>query len=71
MAEEQWLRELCQQCQGEVHAIASALGVHRTTVIRKLNYGIAYARKGSFRSTQVETSSLPGSLSVSLDSAGR
>jgi PAS domain S-box-containing protein len=43
-------REMCQQYAGDVHAIAGALGVHRTTVIRKLkHYGLRYARKKSAR----------------------
>jgi len=49
-AEEQQLRELCEQCQGYVYAMARALGVHRTTVIRKLKgYSIVYSRKKSLR----------------------
>jgi PAS domain S-box-containing protein len=44
--EEQRLRELCRQYDGDVYAIATALGAHRTTVIRKLrHYGLSYARK--------------------------
>lgn len=43
--EQQW-RTFCEQHQGDVYAMASALGVHRTTVIRKLKkYGLSYARK--------------------------
>jgi transcriptional regulator with PAS, ATPase and Fis domain len=46
LAETRQLRELCQRHQGDVTAIAKALGVHRTTVIRRLNaYGIAYTRR--------------------------
>jgi len=46
IAEARQLRELCQRHQGDVAAIAKALGVHRTAVIRRLNaYGIAYTRK--------------------------
>ena len=46
IAEARQLRELCQQHQGDVTAIAKALGVHRTTVIRRLNaYGITYTRR--------------------------
>lgn len=50
--EEPHLRALCEQHQGNVDAIASALGVHRTTAVRKLRkYGIAYARKKAARSS--------------------
>lgn len=39
-------RAFCEQHQGDVYAMANALGVHRTTVIRKLKkYGLSYARK--------------------------
>jgi two-component system nitrogen regulation response regulator NtrX len=52
-AEEQHWRALCQQYHGDVYAIADAVGVHRTTVIRKLKgYGLAYARKRSSRARQ-------------------
>jgi len=48
--EERLLRELCEHCGGDVYAMASALGVHRTTVIRKLkSYGVSYTRKKSSR----------------------
>ncbi|MGH7960570.1 MAG: sigma-54 interaction domain-containing protein [Candidatus Binatia bacterium] len=41
--EEQQLRDLCEHYQGDVYAMARALGVHRTTVIRKLkSYGVTY-----------------------------
>ncbi|MGE0679303.1 MAG: sigma-54 interaction domain-containing protein [Candidatus Binatia bacterium] len=54
--EAQRWRELCQQYAGNVHAIADALGLHRTTVIRKLkSYGLRYARKKSARSPRAET----------------
>ena len=54
--EAQRWREMCQQYARKVHAIADALGVHRTTVIRKLkHYGLRYARKKSARSPQVES----------------
>lgn len=44
--EKQHLRTLCEQYRGDVYAIANILGVHRTTVVRKLReYGIGYARK--------------------------
>jgi transcriptional regulator with PAS, ATPase and Fis domain len=44
--EKQRLRTLCEQYRGDVYAIANVLGVHRTTVARKLReYGIGYARK--------------------------
>jgi transcriptional regulator with PAS, ATPase and Fis domain len=47
------LRELCQRHQGDVSAIAKALGVHRTTVARRLKaYGIPYARTRLARSIQ-------------------
>lgn len=46
--EEQHLRTLCEQYQGNVYAMAGVLGVHRTTVVRKLrDYGIRYARKSA------------------------
>ncbi|MGE0679308.1 MAG: sigma-54 interaction domain-containing protein [Candidatus Binatia bacterium] len=46
IAEARRLRELCQRHQGDVTAIAKALGVHRTTVTRRLSaYGIVYTRK--------------------------
>lgn len=49
--EEERLRALCQQCGGDVYAIANILNLHRTTVIRKLrHHGIAYARKKVRRS---------------------
>jgi transcriptional regulator with PAS, ATPase and Fis domain len=45
-SEAQQLRELCQRYHGDVAAMAKALGVHRTTVARRLNaYGIVYTRK--------------------------
>lgn len=54
--ETQRWRALCQQYGGDVYAIAGALGVHRTTVIRKLkSYGFRYARKKSARLPQVES----------------
>jgi PAS domain S-box-containing protein len=37
------MQRLCRRFEGDVYAIAEALGVHRTTVIRKLNrLGISY-----------------------------
>jgi PAS domain S-box-containing protein len=46
IAEAQQLRELLQQYHGDVAAVAKTLGVHRTTVIRRLNaFGIVYTRK--------------------------
>jgi transcriptional regulator with PAS, ATPase and Fis domain len=46
ISEARQLRELCQQHQGDITAMAKALGVHRTTVVRRLNaYGIVYPRK--------------------------
>jgi len=58
--EEQHLRTLCEQHQGDVYAIASVLGVHRTTGIRKLReYGILYARKNASRSSHLASSLLP------------
>jgi PAS domain S-box-containing protein len=58
--EKQHLRTLCEQHQGDVYAIASVLGVHRTTVVRKLReYGISYARKSASHSSRPESSLLP------------
>lgn len=52
----QW-RTFCEQHHGDVYAMANALGVHRTTVIRKLRkYGLAYARKPRVRLTLLKTS---------------
>ena len=52
-AEERQLRELCLRYQGEVSAIARDLGVHRTTVARRLKaYGIPYAHSRLARSIQ-------------------
>lgn len=46
ISEARQLRELCQQHHGDITAMAKALGVHRTTVVRRLNaYGIVYPRK--------------------------
>jgi transcriptional regulator with PAS, ATPase and Fis domain len=57
--EEQHLRMLCEQYQGDVYAIANVLRVHRTTVVRKLReYGILYARKSASRSSPLASSSL-------------
>jgi DNA-binding NtrC family response regulator len=43
--EEEYFRTLCDAHRGDVRAIAGELGVHRTTVIRKLQaYNIRYAR---------------------------
>jgi transcriptional regulator with PAS, ATPase and Fis domain len=54
--EAQRWRALCQQYEGDVYAIAGALGVHRTTVIRKLKgYGLRYAHKKSPRSPRAES----------------
>lgn len=40
------LRALCAEFQGDVYAVAEALGVHRTTVIRRCRrYGVPYARR--------------------------
>jgi PAS domain S-box-containing protein len=42
------LQALCNELDGDVYAVAEALGVHRTTVIRKCQrYGIPYARRRS------------------------
>lgn len=39
-------RTFCEQYHGDVYAMAEALRVHRTTIIRQLKkYGVAYARK--------------------------
>lgn len=44
--ESQRLRKLLQEYQGDIAAIANALGVHRTTVTRRLRkYGLAYQRR--------------------------
>ena len=44
--EAQYWRTFCEEHQGDVYSMADALGVHRTTVIRKLKkYGLTYARK--------------------------
>jgi DNA-binding NtrC family response regulator len=44
--EERHWRRFCEQHHGDVYAMANALGVHRTTVIRKLKkYDLSYARK--------------------------
>jgi PAS domain S-box-containing protein len=60
--EQQHLRALCEQYQGDVYAIASTLGVHRTTVVRKLReYGIVYARKNASRSS-LSASFLPSKI---------
>jgi transcriptional regulator with PAS, ATPase and Fis domain len=49
--ERQW-RAFCEQHHGDVYAMANALGVHRTTVIRKLKkYSLSYARKPRARLT--------------------
>lgn len=67
--EEQRLRDLCQHYQGDVYAMASALGMHRTTVTRKLkSYGIAHARKKYTRqkSSRVSQGELPSSQSATV-----
>lgn len=65
--EEQHLRTLCEQHQGDVYAIANVLGVHRTTVMRKLReYRIVYARKSASRSSHLASSSLSTSSDVPL-----
>lgn len=44
--EAQYWRAFCEEHRGDVYAMADALGVHRTAVIRKLKkYGLTYARK--------------------------
>lgn len=54
--EAQRWRGLCQQYGGDVYAMAGALGVHRTTVLRKLkSYGLMYARKKSSRAPRAES----------------
>lgn len=51
----QW-RTLCEQYHGDVYAMANALGVHRTTVIRQLKkYGLSYARKPRARLAPLKT----------------
>jgi transcriptional regulator with PAS, ATPase and Fis domain len=53
--ERQW-RTFCEQHHGDVYAMASALGVHRTTVIRQLKkYGLSYARKPRARLAPLKT----------------
>ncbi len=48
--EERQLRELCALHEGNVREMARQLGVHRTTVIRRLKeYGISYARRRAQR----------------------
>lgn len=65
-------RELCQQYGGDVYAIAGALGVHRTTVIRKLkSYGLRYAHKKASRSSQVESDASSVADSAPLPLNGR
>lgn len=55
--EQQW-RTFCEQHQGDVYAMASALGVHRTAVIRKLKkYGLSYTRKPRARRAVPKTAS--------------
>jgi PAS domain S-box-containing protein len=62
--EEQRLRELHQQYQGDVYAIAGALGVHRTTVTRKLRrYGLACDRRQDAHVSHPNGASPPFSLS--------
>jgi PAS domain S-box-containing protein len=49
-------RALCQQYGGDVYAIANALGIHRTTVIRKLkSHGLRYVHKKASRSAQPDS----------------
>jgi transcriptional regulator with PAS, ATPase and Fis domain len=44
--DERYLRELCAAHRGDVHAMAKQLGVHRTTIIRKLrSYSIPYSNQ--------------------------
>ncbi|MGE0684963.1 MAG: helix-turn-helix domain-containing protein, partial [Candidatus Binatia bacterium] len=55
--EERHWRTFCEQHRGDVYAMANALGVHRTTIIRKLKkYGLSYARKPRARLTPPKTS---------------
>jgi transcriptional regulator with PAS, ATPase and Fis domain len=45
-ADERSLRELCAAHRGDVHSMAKQLGVHRTTIIRKLrSYSIPYSNQ--------------------------
>jgi transcriptional regulator with PAS, ATPase and Fis domain len=45
-AGERYLRDLCAAHHGDVHAMAKQLGVHRTTIIRKLRvYSIPYTNQ--------------------------
>jgi transcriptional regulator with PAS, ATPase and Fis domain len=54
--ERQW-RAFCAQHHGDVYAMANALGVHRTTVIRQLKkYGLSYTRKPRARLSPPKTS---------------
>lgn len=70
--EAQRWREMCQQYAGNVHAIAGALGVHRTTVIRKLkHYGLRYARKKPSRLISGESAPLPVAVDAPLRPNGR
>ena len=42
-ADERSLRDLCAAHRGDVYSMAKQLGVHRTTIIRKLkSYSIPY-----------------------------
>ncbi|HXG18039.1 MAG TPA: sigma 54-interacting transcriptional regulator [Methylomirabilota bacterium] len=59
--EERLWRTFCEQHHGDVYAMANALGVHRTTVIRQLKkYGLSYARKPRARLTPLKTTALAG-----------
>jgi PAS domain S-box-containing protein len=56
--EEAMLRRLCAENHGDIRAIACVLGIHRTTVLRKLRrYTIAYCRKPWERRTASRTKS--------------
>lgn len=53
--ERQW-RTFCEQHHGDVYAMANALGVHRTTIARKLKqYGLSYVGKPRARLTPPKT----------------
>lgn len=71
-AEERQLHELCRRYQGDVPAMARALGVHRTTVARRLKaYGIPDARTRLARSIQRGNAVSPLLPLSSASSAGR
>ncbi|MCS6925441.1 MAG: sigma 54-interacting transcriptional regulator [Candidatus Binatia bacterium] len=55
-------RTFCERYHGDVYAMAEALRVHRTTIIRQLKkYGVSYARKPRAQRTLLAPSSANGS----------